>query len=659
MEFYSNTQFGIALKLVGYTREEFYEFHNFEILVDGEPFIADPTSTFLYGNKVEINTLTNVPLSMSDNKYATFLIVPTRAVQEDAVFVSGNLDSIGAVGVSSYFRLFSKCTLAMNATDLVFPDMAMPHCYEDMFNSVKLVGDLPVLSSHTADFSHFGMFFNCQLTNSQLEIFKLPTELSSGCFQYMFANNDTLTAVPQDFIPSRDTAVGCYSHMFECCDLLATPNLYATTLAPFCYERMFAHNTNLSTVTTYATEWHDTSCNEWLLDTAVTGIVLCPTTEFPFIPEGWNLIESFDHITTYKYSVEIVGDPQNYSITYYDPRLPQFPQRLPSQCLDYFISFVPFILPRSIVVDAPDYFYFIKVNNSTRKVVIEFIARTACTLCVTALEASNIAITSTNPDLSFEYSTDDGITWRPFLLNTQIHVASNEQMYLRGNNPQGLNGAHITADGAFSLSGSLYSLIDYNTLCPDTIPDYAFAKLFSYNTTLQNITELYLPHATASYAYFETFAGCPAITHTMYMRFDDIAPYTCIRMFAGCSSLANVYISVGDNATDTYTFTDWLLDVADRGRFYTNRPVVFIKKSPSGIPVHWIYNKDLHWEGEGDKHITLVSSQTREIWNITTNKEVFLKEDFLPFTPTDYYCINSTPMPIYDWGWYTLLFRHI
>ena len=76
---------------------------------------------------------------------------------------------------------------------------------------------------------------------------ELPaTTLASYCYYKMFYNCNYLTTAPE--LPATTLANHCYNAMFESCYGLTTaPELPATTLANYCYYEMFAHCTSLTT----------------------------------------------------------------------------------------------------------------------------------------------------------------------------------------------------------------------------------------------------------------------------------------------------------------------------------------------------------------------------------------------------------------------------
>ena len=85
--------------------------------------------------------------------------------------------------------------------------------------------------------------------------------------------------------------------MFQrCTALTAAPVLPATTLANFCYARMFEGCTSLSSVKVAFTTWSN-GTNFWLDNVASYGTFTCPST-LPDergsgkIPNGWTKVDA-------------------------------------------------------------------------------------------------------------------------------------------------------------------------------------------------------------------------------------------------------------------------------------------------------------------------------------------------------------------------------
>ena len=96
---------------------------------------------------------------------------------------------------------------------------------------------------------------------------ELPaTTLADYCYFRMFSGCTSLTKAPE--LPATELAYYCYYYMFNGCESLTTaPELKATTLAEFCYQCMFAFCTKLQSVTMLATNVSASYClDDWLYE---------------------------------------------------------------------------------------------------------------------------------------------------------------------------------------------------------------------------------------------------------------------------------------------------------------------------------------------------------------------------------------------------------
>ena len=96
---------------------------------------------------------------------------------------------------------------------------------------------------------------------------QLPaTHLVDHCYDSMFRDCPDLTAIPEDYLPATQLADHCYCSMFDNCSNLTTaPTLPAATLAEACYAYMFQLCPKLSSVTCLATDISADDCLDgWL-----------------------------------------------------------------------------------------------------------------------------------------------------------------------------------------------------------------------------------------------------------------------------------------------------------------------------------------------------------------------------------------------------------
>ena len=126
---------------------------------------------------------------------------------------------------------------------------------------------------------------------------ELPaTTLADYCYEKMFYGCTSLTTAPKE-LPATTLANSCYLYMFGSCKNLTTaPELPATTLAYGCYYQMFSGCTGLNYIKCLATDISASYCtSNWLRGVASTGtFVKNPnmtswTTGNSGIPDNWTI----------------------------------------------------------------------------------------------------------------------------------------------------------------------------------------------------------------------------------------------------------------------------------------------------------------------------------------------------------------------------------
>ena len=107
------------------------------------------------------------------------------------------------------------------------------------------------------------------------------TTLAQYCYNRMFYGCTGLTSAPE--LPATTLASNCYRSMFQdCTGLTSAPELPATTLASNCYSQMFNGCTNLSLIKVHFTAW-GTQTNTWVSNVSPTGTFYKPSA----LPEGF------------------------------------------------------------------------------------------------------------------------------------------------------------------------------------------------------------------------------------------------------------------------------------------------------------------------------------------------------------------------------------
>ena len=151
-----------------------------------------------------------------------------------------------------------------------------------------------------------------------------------------------------------------------------------------------------------------------------------------------------------------------------------------------------------------------------------------------------------NPKTGMQYSVNEG---EKVTVNTKgetyIYTAAGDRVQFYG------NGTSITRygsddgtgttirgnSGAYNVYGNIMSLVDeYNYNTATAVGDYAFAALFSYNTTLLDASNLLLPATTLGEAcYSDLFGGCSSLTAAPALPATTLAANCYRTMFEGCS----------------------------------------------------------------------------------------------------------------------------
>lgn len=201
--------------------------------------------------------------------------------------------------------------------------------------------------------------------------------------------------------------------------------------------------------------------------------------------------------------------------------------------------------------------------------------------------------------------------------NTNIYVNEGETVYLRGNNPDGVNNSttdymSINCSSLMIMSGNIMSLIyPFEELNTNIIPNaYCFFRFFAENANLdiddnfameadtlqracyyamfrnnKSLTKApKLPAKTLiSTCYYGMFEGCSAM-ESIELPATTLAANCYYIMLYGCSNLK--YIKVGATSWNTTWTTNWVSRVSSTGTFI--KPFgTDIPTGVNGIPNGW------------------------------------------------------------------------
>ena len=221
---------------------------------------------------------------------------------------------------------------------------------------------------------------------------------------------------------------------------------------------------------------------------------------------------------------------------------------------------------------------------------------------VNNVAGSSITVTLTRngspADINIEYSTDN-VNWNTWTETNGVRsmsIAQNGNLFLRGNNPNGLNPENsdsnyysFTADKRYAMAGDIRSLVSRYEI--DNIPNSCFRKFFYNSTTLDNASYMRLPATKpGQWAYLHLFGGCtglklaphelPAtnlvnenngdgrcygymfkncssLTTMPIIRATRFGYQACYEMFNGCSALTNQWATAtpSDSSKTNISFT--------------------------------------------------------------------------------------------------------
>lgn len=165
-----------------------------------------------------------------------------------------------STSTNCYVEMFMKCTSLTWAPDLPATTLA-DKCYFRMFFGCTGLSSIPALPSvvtwngtSSRQRYCFQMFQSCTgITTLTGSLFGGTMTLAPNCFEDMFAHCTGLTSVDPDFLPATTLAASCYRGMFQDTRFERAPNLLATTLVECCYRYMFNSCSRLNYIKCLAT----------------------------------------------------------------------------------------------------------------------------------------------------------------------------------------------------------------------------------------------------------------------------------------------------------------------------------------------------------------------------------------------------------------------
>lgn len=370
------------------------------------------------------------------------------------------------------------------------------------------------------------MFESCTLLETAP---KLPaTTLAKECYKYMFIDCTSLTITPE--LPATTLAERCYFGMFcGCVSLTTAQKISATILAPFCCYEMFYDCTSLTTAPDLLSTILVSHCYEYMFKNC----------------EKLNRIKMLATNISAEYCLNdwvlYVAETGIFTKSSEAPEIIEGDDGIP----------IGWIIKTHPDANDKDYLKFEALND----VFIN-------------IEESGSDMTS---NISYSYDKGTWIEWN--YKNECIELLKGDYIYLKGNNPSGLNKSHITGynqdengdyvydeinwpdgnkrfvitgkngedNGMVKASGNIMSLLYNDDFESDNaingiLPSYCFAGLFCGCASL--ITAPTLPAIYLSqYCYSSMFQGCTSLRIAPTLPSTALADWCYTLMFYDCTSL--------------------------------------------------------------------------------------------------------------------------
>lgn len=249
-----------------------------------------PTTTQRYMEYSKDHGETWVRTSNVNNKEAVMVIPMSKG---EIAFVRGDNDTLASYYESdaTYYNPFFYSDIKFNVYGNI---MSLIHG-NDFVNETTVTNNM--FESLFCDYRSLDLDttrLECLIINAENLI--LPaTTLAEYCYQKMFRYCTLLTTAPK--LPATTLAEGCYYEMFaDCTTLTIAPELLATTLVNECYTYMFEDCTSLNYIKAmFTTTPSSRHTYDWVKGVASTGtFVMNDTAEWYVtgsngIPTGWTV----------------------------------------------------------------------------------------------------------------------------------------------------------------------------------------------------------------------------------------------------------------------------------------------------------------------------------------------------------------------------------
>ena len=407
------------------------------------------------------------------------------------------------------------------------------------------------------------MFDNCRSLTAAP---KLPAAtLAPTCYMGMFSGCTSLTQAPE--LPATTLADGSYFQMFRgCSSLIKAPELPASTLAEWCYFQMFYNCSSLNYIKCLATDISASdSTTQWVENVAPSGTfvgygVANWTIGVDGIPNSWLLEDLQIPYTADTSTIAASGEVRKITIDTTDLIASSITVSIEGATgvtYDYDNGVITVTFPENksttrnitVSVDAET------TDGNKVKADITFTQKDGDLLTghlTFVITSSGTIYWKTNASdfkRTIQYKKNNG-EWTSIISNIgssapSISVVAGDLVQFRGDNTTYCNGTSTLCSfngstATFELEGNIMSLIDSANFATATTlaSSYTFYGLFTNCTGLTSAEKLVLPATTlADGCYYSMFYGCTSLTQAPELPATTLT-YHCYReMFRGCSSL--------------------------------------------------------------------------------------------------------------------------
>lgn len=461
-----------------------------------------------------------------------------------------------------------------------------------------------------------------------------------ACFNDLFSANKAIKYVSDTFLPSTSLKKNCYALMFDqCSSLKLAPTLPATELGPDqqgCYAGMFGNCDSLQLVNLkYSKSLTSVSdCFlDWLANVDSHGQLIYagdPTGTTGFVPANWEVIKPESEGTINVKCTDSETQAAGYQYTASHPYHFKAEHEDGSACKN--------------ITWASDKTTVASVNPDTG--VVTGISEGTCNIIAyskfdwTVYGSKQITVKKINPENCVSFKNTDPITggnnanisfdfigagtfsefqysyegdvWHKLWIGNPIALAPQQTVYIKGNNPEGLNGGldddygdasqtrfFIKGDtgkscGKVSMSGSIMGLIDDGRGEKSNIPStYCFNKLFYDCTALTTISANFFAKATTltTGCYKNMFSGCSGLTSIPKLPVTDLSdsPSCYYQMFSRCKGLVSVPYDMLPATDVVGTGESGLSTDCYFGMFYNCSQLTNTPNLPATIPASGCY----------------------------------------------------------------------